>query len=538
MMERRVPNTRERLKGWLGSLPLTAELDWSLRGRKAPGDGFKLEELRTALPSWCAAASVAADAVAQQATTSRKTLVFATLHYWIGHAALLSLALAGSGHQTTLAWLPYATWKEPVSRFDLRRREAYLRQVLKPAAGLIGLQSFLEAPAAVELPAALAEAVEQVSVMDTQYTLQVEEVDKTSQLFQLRAQRNRAAAAAALAWLQAERPDIVILPNGLILEFGAIFQAARYLDIPVVSYEFGEQRERIWLARNQPVMLQETDALWASRRGRPFEEAQRAQVQELFASRQAADLFHNFYRRWQNLPAEGGEAVRAKLGLDQRPVVLLAANVIGDSLTLGRATFTGDMSTWLHRSLAFFAQRPQVQFVLRVHPGEKNLDGPSVADLVHTQLPELPENVRVVAAGDPVNTYDLVAIADLGLVYTTTVGLEMAMSGLPVIVAGRTHYRGKGFTKDPGSWDEYFALLETCLADLPAARLTPEQIDTAWHYAYRFFFDYPQPFPWHLLHFWTDAETRPLETLWSAEGQAQYAATFEYLLGQPFDWDA
>lgn len=528
-----MPKARERLKGWLGNLPLAAELDWSLRGRKAPGDGFKLEELQAALPGWCAAAASAP----QPATAGRKVLVFATLHYWISHAALLSLALAGSGHQATLAWLPYATWKEPVSRFDLRRREAYLRQVLKPAAGLIGLQSFLDAPAAGELPAELARSVEQVSLMDTQYTLQVEEVDKTSELFQLRAQRNQAAAAAALAWLQAERPDVVILPNGLILEFGAIFQAARYLEIPVVSYEFGEQRERIWLARNQPVMLQETEALWAARRQQPFAEAQRAQVQELFASRQAADLFNNFYRRWQDLPAEGGEAVRAKLGLDGRPVVLLAANVIGDSLTLGRAAFTSDMSTWLHRSLAFFAARPDVQFVLRVHPGEKNLDGPSVADLVSVQLPELPENVRVVAAGDPVNTYDLVAIADLGLVYTTTVGLEMAMSGLPVIVAGRTHYRGKGFTLDPASWEDYFAVLEACLADLPAARLTPEQIDTAWHYAYRFFFDYPQPFPWHLLHFWKDAEAQPLDVLWTPEGRAQYAATFELLLGQPFDWD-
>ncbi|MCW5875568.1 MAG: hypothetical protein KIS85_01680 [Anaerolineales bacterium] len=528
-----MPETRERLKDWLGGLPLTVELDWALRGRQAPGDGFNLEELRAALPAWVGAAG----RIPQTPAAGRKALVFATLHYWISHAALLSLALAAGGNQTTLAWLPYATWKGPVSRFDLRRREAYLREVFKPASALIGLLSFLDTQPA-ELPAELDAAVEQVSVMDVQYTLQVEEVDKASELFQLRLQRNRAAAAAALTWLRAEQPDVVILPNGLILEFGAVFHAARHLDIPVVSYEFGEQRERIWLSRNRPVMVQETDALWMAHKDLPFDETQRAKVQELFASRQAADLFSNFYRRWQNLPAEGGDTVRAKLGLDERPVVLLAANVIGDSLTLGRAAFTGDMSTWLRRSLAFFAARPDVQFVLRVHPGERNLSGPSVADLVAAELPQLPESMRVVAAADAVNTYDLIAIADLGLVYTTTVGLEMAMSGLPVIVAGRTHYRGRGFTQDPQSWDDYFAAVERCLADLPAARLTPQQIDTAWHYAYRFFFDYPQPFPWHLLHFWKDAEAHPLDAVWSPKGQADYAATFDHLLGQPFDWDA
>ncbi|MEX1248218.1 MAG: hypothetical protein WEA61_07010 [Anaerolineales bacterium] len=521
-----------KIKRVLAELPLAAELDWALRGGRAPVSGFKLEELKAALPDWCRQVKTSP----LRGRKGSKVLLFATLHYWIGHAALLSLGLAGLGHQATLAYLPYATWKGPLSKFDLRRREAYTRSVFKPAGTLIDSKSFSNTTP-TSLPNSLAEAVEHVSLMDTQYTLQVEEIVKSSELFQLRLQRNRAAAAAALAWLKDERPDMVILPNGLIMEFGAVFHAARYLDIPVVSYEFGEQRDRIWLSRNTPVMLQETDALWQAKKDEPFNPEQRGHVEELFATRQAAGLFRNFYRRWQNLPAEGGEQVRAKLGLDQRPMVLLAANVIGDSLTLGRAAFTGDMSTWLRRTLAYFAARKDVQFVLRAHPGERNLDGPSVTEIVHQVLPELPGNLHLVAAEDPVNTYDLLDIADLGLVYTTTVGLEMAMSSLPVIVAGRTHYRGKGFTHDPESWDEYFSTLDSCLWDLTAARLNPQQVDTAWHYAYRFFFDYPQPFPWHLLHFWKDVETTPLSAIFSDEGQARYARTFDYLLGRPFDWD-
>jgi capsule polysaccharide export protein KpsC/LpsZ len=145
--------------------------------------------------------------------------------------------------------------------------------------------------------------------------------------------------------------------------------------------------------------------------------------------------------------------------------------------------------------------------------------------------------MRVVGAEDSVNTYDLVALADLGLVYTTTVGLEMAMSGLPVIVAGETHYRGKGFTTDPSNWEEYFSALDRDLANLQSAKLDQRQIDMAWHYAYRFFFDYPQPYPWHLLHFWKDAESTPLNQIFSEAGQAKYARTFDHLLGQPFEWD-
>lgn len=521
-----------RIKRVLGEVPLAAELDWALRGRGAPVDGFKLEELKASLPNWCR--QVKDSPLRDQ--KGCKALVYATLHYWINHAALLSLALVGQGHETTLAYSPYANWKKAITKFDLRQRDAYARKVLKPAEELISIKSFL-APADRPLPSSLADAIESVSIMDAQYTLQVEEVDKGSNLFQLRLERNKAAAAAALTWLQAESPDVVILPNGLILEFGAVFYAARHLNIPVVSYEFGEQHDRIWLARNTSVMHQETEVLWRAKQDATFGTEQRAQVQKLFTSRQAAGLFGSFYRRWQNLPAEGADVVRSKLGLDHRPVVLLAANVIGDSLTLGRASFTGDMSTWLQRTLVFFAERKDVQFVLRVHPGERNLQGPSVAELVHQVLAELPNHFHVVAAEDSINTYDLIALADLGLVYTTTVGLEMAMSGLPVIVAGRTHYRGKGFTLDPANWEDYFSGLEEALQDLAAAKLNPHQIDTAWSYAYRFFFDYPQPFPWHLLHFWKDVETTPLSSVFSELGQSQFVRTFDYLVGRPFPWE-
>ena len=82
------------------------------------------------------------------------------------------------------------------------------------------------------------------------------------------------------------------------------------------------------------------------------------QVRELFASRQRADLWQNFSRRWQGQPGQGGEQARRALGLDQRPVILLAANVIGDSLTLGRQVFSRDMTEWLQRTLRNFSHRP------------------------------------------------------------------------------------------------------------------------------------------------------------------------------------
>ncbi len=511
---------KSTLKDVLGELPLTAEIYWHLRQAGKPIDPhFSLDKLAQNLPDWAAQARQAASA----APPGKRIAIFGVLRYWIEHTSLLGLTLAGMGHQVSLAFLPHDHWKKTLNRFDLRRQNAYALSVLRQAEPVLQIVSFVEQRGGQgALAPDLLAAVSAVAYRDTQYSLQVEDVDRESDLYRLRLERNTTAAQAALAWLADCKPDVVIVPNGSILEFGAVNAAARHLGLDVVTYEFGEQNHRIWLAQNQEVMRQETDALWEARRDRPLTEGQWEQVRALFAARQNASLWENFARRWQGVPSEGGAKLRGQLGLDDRPIALLATNVIGDSLTLGRQAFSESMTEWLRRTARYFAERPEVQFVIRIHPGELITNGPSVADVVRETLPDLPEHIHLIAADAQVNTYDLVEIADLGLVYTTTVGLELAMSGAPVVVSGKTHYRGKGFTQDPGSWEEYINLLDTLLADPESHRPSQAQVDLAWTYAYSFFFEYPLPFPWHLLHYWQEMDTWPLARVLSPEGQAAF----------------
>jgi hypothetical protein len=259
-------------------------------------------------------------------------------------------------------------------------------------------------------------------------------------------------------------------------------------------------------------------------------------LQDLFAAREDAKTWKNFARKWQDTPTEGGAVVKEKLALDNRPVILLATNVLGDSLTLGRQVFTETMADWIRGTIRYFAERQDVQLVIRVHPGETLTHGTSMVDVVKAELGKMPAHMHLIAPEAQINTYDVVEIADLGLVYTTTVGLEMAMRGIPVLVAGQTHYRNRGFTYDPESWDEYVAMLDSILTDIASARLTQEQVELSWRYAYLFFFKFPQPFPWHLLDLKADVKSRPVEFVLSEDGLKKYGKTFEYLVGKPLEW--
>ncbi len=526
------------LRNFIGELPLAAELDYALRQRnRLRKDHYNLSRVATSLPR----TTERVKPLIEKATPGKNILFFATLHYWIEQAAFFSLTLAGLGHKVTLLTLPYSEWHKEMDKLTQKQRSLHTRDALAALRPFVRHTSFLDLKPAPMLPAALKADVEEVSLWDAQYTLMREEVDmdapKDRALYELRMKRNTFAALAALEWMQTHKPDVVLIPNGLILEMGVVFRVARYLNIPAVTFEFNDQREQIWLAQNTSIMRQDTDYLVRERCSLPMTDEMYERLADLENARRGARVWGKSRRLWQYVSAQGVEQTRNALGLDERPVVLLAANVLGDSLTLGRNIFAGSMSEWITRTVQYFAGRTDVQLVVRIHPGEKIVpQAKSMGTVVREALPELPGHIHVIGALDNINTYDLIEIANLGLAYTTTVGVETAMNGIPVISCGDTHYRGRGFTIDPNSWDAYFVTLASVLSDLPAHRLTEEQTAKAWNYAYRFFFEYPRPFPWRLMNFWDDLEVWPVEKVLSDEGKAQFEDTFRVLVGEPFTW--
>lgn len=530
--------TKSTLKNILGDLPFTAEIDWMFRQKnRARKDHFNLDRLQKSLP----AAVAVVEPFTKKAKPGKNVFFFATLHYWIEQSTYLGLTLAGLGHKVTLLTLPYSEWHKQKDNFTQRQRILHTRDALSILSPLIEHVSMLDLKSVVVLPERIQADVKEISLWDVQYTLMREEVDMNDAsdraLYDLRIQRNTFAAQAAFEYLRSNKPDVVLIPNGLILEMGIVFRVARYLNIDAVTYEFNDQREQIWLAQNSSIMQQDTDYLVSARCQLPITDEMFERVADLENARRGARVWGKSKRLWQYVSSQGAKETRSLLKLDDRPVVMLAANVLGDSLTLGRDIFAASMTEWITKTVQYFANRTDMQLVIRVHPGEKLVpQAKSMGTVVCEALPELPSHIHVIGALDNINTYDLIEIADVGLAYTTTVGLETAMNGRPVISCGQTHYRGRGFTLDPNSWDEYYATLEKVLADIPAHQLNEKQTEFAWNYAYRFFFEYPRPFPWRLMNFWDDLETWPLEQVLSEEGMSQFKDTFDSLVGKPFEW--
>ena len=130
--------------------------------------------------------------------------------------------------------------------------------------------------------------------------------------------------------------------------------------------------------------------------------------------------------------------------------------------------------------------------MVRIHPAEVMLRNhptrEGMADHVAAHCAALPPNVRIVGASDPISSYVLMDIAAIGLVYASTVGLELAAQGVPVVLAAETHFRGRGFTIDVDDGAAYWTAVDRLVGAPPDRASRDRTRELARRYAFLFFF--------------------------------------------------
>jgi hypothetical protein len=97
-----------------------------------------------------------------------------------------------------------------------------------------------------------------------------------------------------------------------------------------------------------------------------------------------------------------------------------------------------------------------------------------------------PANVRVVMPDDSLNSYALMDEADIGLTYGSSVGIEMALLGKPVVLASRAFYENGTHILTIRSREELPGLLERSLQPVSVRELQREAFRLAYYQVYRF----------------------------------------------------
>jgi hypothetical protein len=280
------------------------------------------------------------------------------------------------------------------------------------------------------------------------------------------------------------QPDTVLLLSGLFLFEGVAWALCQQRGIDVVTYERAFLKETLVFSRGVPAGFYDLGGAWAAE-DRGLTSAEDAQLDTYLATRRSGGAFDQYWSFGSRGTVDTGGGRMA----------VLFTNLTWDTAVVGRDLAYPDIRAWLDAVIAAFADRPEHRLVIRVHPSEVRLPGKqtrdSLEEYVRVHHPDLPANIRLVGALDDASSYDLIDACDVGLVYTSTTGLELALAGKPVIVAGAVHYRGKGFTvdvEDPGRF------LEALDRGLGSDGL-PTDVERARRYAHFFWFRGPVGMP-------------------------------------------
>jgi hypothetical protein len=304
-------------------------------------------------------------------------------------------------------------------------------------------------------------------------------------------------AAGLRATLDRVRPDRVFMLNGTFFAESIMCALAESRGIAFTTYEKGFLCDSIVMTPGQPACyLMVPDGEWTATRDVPLSNDETDAIDAYLGQRrEGGGTLDNF---WQER-VEDVARIRSDLRIPPgRPLVVMFCNILWDSAVLGKDMAFTSMGDWVLQGIAWARSHPDIDLVIRIHPAEvKLLNHPTrerTADLIASSVPRLPANVRVVAADDPTSSYTLMEEAAFGLVYTSTVGLEMAARGSPVVVAADAHYRDRGFTLDPTTSAAYWAVTDRLLATLPEQPERDRTRKLALRYAVLFFFRFHQVF--------------------------------------------
>jgi len=287
--------------------------------------------------------------------------------------------------------------------------------------------------------------------------------------------------------------ECVFFHHGMYVPHGVFSEVARQQNVRRVAWSPAYRNQTFVLSHEDTyhrTMLSEPTNCWEDL---PWTREMEKEIVDYLQSRwQGTQDWISYQQKTQ----ENISVIARELEIDfSKPTIGLLTNVMWDAQIHYPSTAFPSMVDWVLQTIRHFANRPDLQLIIRVHPAEvlhPIRSRQPIVDEIRRTFPALPRNVFIIPPEKLANTYAVMQQCDSVIIYATKTGVELAGMGIPVIVAGAAWIRGKGISLDASSPEEYFTILDR----LPLRnRLSEAVVQRALKYAYHFFFRRMIPLP-------------------------------------------
>lgn len=369
---------------------------------------------------------------------------------WYTLALALLMAARGCRLRFVLDDMPFGDkpWRHA---FVLRQ----LRSVLRLLQGRYGVTVLSTLAEPGDAGAAPGPAVLDLARLNTTWHLRGEMLETGRQAYATRcaAQIGRADGPIRRALSRGDQ-DVLLVPGGVFGTSGVWVAQARARGLRVCSFDAGGPG--VGMFATQGVACHLADIPEALRRlkasGSVAEHAfaQSAATAEMAKRRQGVDAFAS-----QVAGAGSGDA-------RHDGAVLVALNSSWDAAALGLHTVFRDNTQWIVETVRHVLEHTSAKVIVRQHPVERLPMGWTSDDyraLLQRHFGDEPR-LHFIAAADSINSYELLARVAVVVTYTSTIGIEAAALGKPVVAPSRAYYAGLGFVWQAHDLQQYQALLQ------------------------------------------------------------------------------
>ncbi len=259
------------------------------------------------------------------------------------------------------------------------------------------------------------------------------------------------SACAASRALDRFNPWRIFMSHGTYIDWGPAIQTAFERDIPVTGWKASYLSWHFYLRHVEDPTRIDFKKLsrqcWAEIRSKDLTPKENARLDKFLV-----DRYHNkisFDMKHLKTYRADVAHLKEKYAPSGKPIWAVLAHINWDSVSDYAPMAYPSFDDWMCDTIRLAIQITDVQWLIKVHPIEA-WDNPAsgVQRLIEREFPNLPGHVRVIPAEEDISPANMFELIDGGVTVYGTAGLELALMGKPVILAGEAHYGGLGFTHE------------------------------------------------------------------------------------------
>ena len=251
-----------------------------------------------------------------------------------------------------------------------------------------------------------------------------------------------------------QKPSLVLLYNGT-LSFETYIR--KHCESDTINYVTHETYvgQNSWIyKKNDEVMKLKWANEWSEFKKTPLNKEQLNQAKD----------FLEGLRHGKEMYAKLNEPTPIEKMIDgEGEFAVLFTNLNFDTAVLGRNPLFASMSDWIENVIDYWIEHEtSLKLIIRVHPGEIKLVTPS-SDFIGPKIRKRIKghsNIILFDAIDKVDSYTLIENMKFGLIYSSTIGLEISYMNKVCMIAGDAFYKNEAFVIAPKTLSEYFGQLK------------------------------------------------------------------------------